>query len=326
MFEIFTTAFSETFLAVLRVFVIIVAAGLLVRRGVITQQQIKSLTAVTVNVFLPCLIFSNVVQTFDPGELTFWWILPVSAVVMIAFSILVAAVAFRRELPDKKNLLALSSIQNSGYLILPVGAVIYADQFDKFALYCFLFILGMSPVLWSFGKYLTTSGTREKMSWRGLLTPPFMANLVGLFFVFTRLNRVLTNPDHDICHSILQATDLLGGATVPLASFILGAILGSIAFRLRPYLYDAVRVLAVKLIITPMVVILILYYFQWCASYSLLADFFVLQAAAPPATGLILQVRNYGGDEQKISSLMLVSYILCVVSMPFWLAFWHSLV
>ena len=61
MFEIFTTAFSETFLAVLRVFIIIVAAGLLVRRGVITQQQIKSLTTVTVTVFLPCLIFSKTI-------------------------------------------------------------------------------------------------------------------------------------------------------------------------------------------------------------------------------------------------------------------------
>ena len=39
-------------------------------------------------------------------------------------------------------------------LVLPVGLAIFPEQFDRFALYCFLFILGFNAVLWSVGKAL----------------------------------------------------------------------------------------------------------------------------------------------------------------------------
>jgi len=327
--DIFTSAFTETFLALLRVFMIIIVAGLLVRKKIITQSHIKSLTAVTVNVFLPCLIFSNIVANFEPGSLKIWWVLPLSAVLLTGLGLILGALLFFRELPAKNNMLALTGIQNAGYFILPIGAVVYADQFEKFALYCFLFILGISPILWSVGRYLCTMGTGEKLSIKGLITPPFVANVVGLVTVFTGLSHVFTNPNEQgrylITHAFFKSIDLLGQATVPLATFVLGAILGSIAFRLRPYLFDALRTTAVKLIILPLITIWILHALDWGNSFPLMADFLVLQAAAPPATGLILLVRNYGGDEQKISSLMLVNYFLCVITLPFWLALWHSL-
>ena len=119
--------------------------------------------------------------------------------------------------------------------------------------------------------------------------------------------------------------DLLGEATVPLANFILGAVLGSISLRIRPYLADAIRVVGVKLFLIPLLVLLVLRFTDWFSGNELLCNFFILQAASPPATGLILQVRNYGGDVQKVSSLMLVCYSLCVLTLPFWLALWHCI-
>jgi predicted permease len=327
--DIFSSAFSETFLAILRIFFIVLAAGFLVRKKIITQSHIQGLTAATVNVFLPCLIFSNIVANFEPGSLKIWWVLPLAAVLLSALGLGLGAVLFYRELPAKKNMLALTSIQNAGYLILPIGAVVYADKFNTFALYCFLFILGISPILWRVGKYLCTSGAGENLSWKGLITPPFVANIIGLALVFAGLRPVFINPnnqtEYSLPHSLFQAVELLGEATVPLATFILGAVLGSIVFRLRPYWFDALRTVAVKLFILPLLTIWLLLYLDWGPTYPLLADFLVLQAASPPATGLILQVRNYGGDEQKISSLMLISYILCVVTLPFWLALWYTL-
>jgi predicted permease len=59
------------------------------------------------------------------------------------------------------------------------------------------------------------------------------------------------------------------------------------------------------------------------ATNPLLARFLVLQAASAPAVGLILQVRAYGGDEQKVGTVMLVSYLACIISLPVWLAVWE---
>lgn len=323
--EIFKAAFGETFLAILVIFIIIVAAGLMVRRRILTQDQIQSLTRVTVNIFLPCLIFTKIVKTFDPGALPIWWVLPLSSFLIACVGLLMGYLSFLRELPAKKNMLAMCSLHNAGYLILPIGAVLYPEQFDEFALYVFLFVPVFSLILWSYGKYLCTSGEKERISFRSLITPPFLACVVSLVFVFLNVSRYFNDRDNYVLHGILRAMDLLGEATVPLANFILGAVLGSISFRIRSYIADALRVVGVKLILIPLLVLLILHCTRWFSDNALLCNFFILQAASPPATGLILQVKNYGGDVQKVSSLMLVCYSLSVLTLPFWLALWHSI-
>jgi len=213
-------------------------------------------------------------------------------------------------------MLALAGIHNAGYLILPIGTVLFPGQFDKFALYCFLHILGMTPLLWSLGKYLVSSADDEKISWSGITTPPFIASITAIGLVFVKAG--------DYIPAVaVESVDLLGSATVPLATFILGAVLGSIHLNIRPHLADGVRALGIKLLLIPLLTVIILRVTGVFADDGLMARFLVLQAAAAPATGLILQVRNYGGDEQKISSLMLLSYIACVFTMPLWMAVWE---
>ncbi|MCK5908130.1 MAG: hypothetical protein KAG37_11080, partial [Flavobacteriales bacterium] len=69
-----------------------------------------------------------------------------------------------------------------------------------------------------------------------------------------------------------------------------------------------------------------LFYFNIGESHPLLADFFVIQAAAAPATGLIIQVRAYGGNVQNVAGMMIVTYIVCLIAMPFWIAIWHTII
>ncbi|MCF7957401.1 MAG: AEC family transporter [Phycisphaerae bacterium] len=326
MFEIFTTAFSATFLAILQVFFIIITAGVLVRVRIITSDHIKSLTAVTVNVLLPCLIFSKIISTFDPGSFHIWWILPLTALGQIVIGLLLGWLFFIREMPAKKNMLALTSLQNAGYLILPMGrALFHGEAFDKFALYCFLYILGMSPILCPMGEYLSTSAENEKISFKVLLTPPLVANVLALLVVFTHSERLIPGFLEKPAGAMADSIALLGQAAVPLANFILGAVLGSITLRLKPYVFDAIRVMSVKLFLVPLFTVIILYYINLHADYPILAKFLILQAAAAPATGIILQAKKYGGDIQKISNIMLLSYMMCIITMPFWMAVWRSL-
>jgi hypothetical protein len=309
-------AFSGTLAGILKVFLIIFASGVLVRLKVITSQHITSLTAATVNIFLPCLIFSNLTQTFDYKDFPIWWVLPLTAVFMIAFGLAAGFLFFIRELPGKKNMLALCSIQNSGYLVLPIGQALFPQQFDQFANYTFLYLLAFGVFLWSLGKHLITSGEDEKINWKGLANPPLVANFFALGMVFTGLNRYIPGFAAD-------SIEMLGNAAVPVANFVLGAILGGITLHLRRYLADALKTTTVKLILLPLATIAVLHLLNVKESYPLMGSFLVLQSAAAPATGLILMVREYGGDEHKISSLMFFSYAACMVLMPVWIAVWN---
>ncbi len=320
MTGIFSAAFDQMLLALFRVFFIILLAGILVRKNIIHKNQIDALSRVTVLVLLPALVFGNTLQFFDPAKLTYWWILPLLGVALSLLGLITAYVIFLPRPLQQKNLLAIAAMQNAGYLVLPIGQIIYPTQFKTFSLLTFLFILGYNPVLWTLGKYLITSTNTStvQIDWRKIITPPAAANIISLVLVMLGWQSIFPKPLIDSIH-------FLGEAAVPMATFVLGATLGAIVFKEMASWVEIVKVLSVKYILIPLVVVVSLWYFKIGISYPLLADFLVIQSAAAPATGLIIQVRAYGGQQQKVASIMLITYVFCLIAMPFWIALWHSL-
>ena len=201
---------------------------------------------------------------------------------------------------------------------ITVSSKTFAEQFEQFKLYCFLYLLGLSPLLGSVGKYLVSSGKEEKFNPRQLLTPPFIANILAVIIVLSGARGIVPG-------IVLEPVSLLGSATVPIGMFILGAVLGSVHLRLKPYISDALRVLPVKLIIIPALTITVLHLTGFGQSYPVLAGLLILQASSAPAAGLMIQIRHYGGNEQELSSILLLSYLFCIVTIPFWFAVWTML-
>jgi predicted permease len=318
MIRIFSDSFSTTFQAVLQILLIALAAGILIRKNVLTEEQIKAISAIGVRVLLPCLTFSNIILNFDPAAFKIWPLLPISAFLMVGFGILFALILFWPHINEKKYLFAPAALQNAGYLILPVGKFLYPDQFDKFAMYCFLYILGLSPILWSLGKYLVSSLPNEKPSIKNLFTPPFVANLLAIAIVLFKLQ-------FKIPTVFINSIDLLGSAAIPVATFVLGAALGGISFSIRGFIADAIKVLVIRLALVPIITIAILLLSGLNKNYPLLCKLLVLQSSSSPATALIMQVKHYGGKEQQLGSILLISYIACIITMPFWLAIWLAI-
>ncbi|MCK5536454.1 MAG: hypothetical protein KAI79_06470, partial [Bacteroidales bacterium] len=62
MYNIFEDSFVSVLLALTQIFSIILFAGVLVKKKVITQIQIQALSQATVYIFLPALIFANIIQ------------------------------------------------------------------------------------------------------------------------------------------------------------------------------------------------------------------------------------------------------------------------
>jgi len=319
MIEAFAAAFSGTVSAIAIIFLVVLVSILMARRGLITQTQIDGLSAATVNLFLPCLIFSKVVEHFQPASQPGWWALPLAGIAMALVGTGLGAVVFASQLPEKRDMLPLAGMQNAGYLVLPVGLALYPDRFDTFAVYVFLFILGFNPILWSLGKVLVTGASGQKPRLRDLLTPPLVANLVGIWAAISGVGRMLPAP-------VLSAIDLVGTAAVPVATVVLGAVLGGISVRFRSHLGDAVRAMSIKFLVLPMIVVAVVQMVHLHATNPLLAEFFVIEAASAPAVGLVLQVRTYGGNEQRVGTVMFLSYVACTLALPAWVAIWRLLV
>jgi len=245
-----------------------------------------------------------------------WWILPLSGLLIALSGLGMAALLFGAD-PKKQPFVSMAGFQNAVYIVLPIGQLVYPDQFDRLALFCFLLILGQSPIMWSLGKVLVSGRQDTAIVWKEFVTPPLVATLAAIFLVVSKTSAMLPQ-------NLLSAMDLLGQATVPLAVFILGATLGSIALKDMPPLQDVFRVAGVKFVLVPAAAFAVMYGLDLYQSMPLFCSLIILQTSSPPATNLILMVRNYGGNTQAVASMMLLQYLICILAMPLWLSLWHT--
>jgi len=313
--SLFFSSLYVMFEAILKIFIIALIGGLLVRKNVITETAVKGLAKFTIYILLPSLVFSNTLTSFKPEEFTNWWIFPLIGIVLSFAGLGIGVLLFLPKLKEKKNLLPVSGLQNAGYLVLPVGQLVFPEQFDLFALYTFLFLIGFNPVLWSIGKYLATSADKSnnKMNFKSLITPPLVANIGSVILVLLKLHVYI--PD-----LIFQPVQMLGTATVPVATFILGATFGNISLKFLPKFWDIFKVTISKFILIPAIVFILIFIFKINETNKLFASFLLIEASAAPAANIIVMIQNYGGDVKKIGSLMLLTYLICMIAMPLWVA------
>ena len=158
----------------------------------------------------------------------------------------------------------------------------------------------------------------EKPTLRELFSPPFYANIISILLVLLHAKFIIPS-------IILNSVDLLGSAAVPIATFVLGAVLGSIPLNVKPYLANAGKVLLIKLILVPVATIVVLRLLNFYTAYPLLCSLLVLQSSSSPATSLIILVKHYGGEEEELGSILFLSYIACIITIPLWLAVWTAL-
>ncbi|WDP92130.1 MAG: AEC family transporter [Desulfobacter sp.] len=303
------------FSAVFQLFLISLAAGIMIRRQMISPLQVQALSGVTVNVFLPSLIIAKTVAGFHPEQFENWWILPLAGVGMILAGLFFSGWFFRFK-PQKRPLMVLSSMQNGIYIPLPIGQILFPEQFDQFALYCFLLVLGLNPLMWSLGKVMLSGGRESRIRMGDFFSPPLAAIFISVALVFSGLAGHIPGP-------VISAVDLLGQATVPVAVFVLGATMGAISMKQWPPAGDIMVVFLVKFILVPGVVFAVLYWSGLDLSMPLACSMLMVQGASPPATNLILIVKNYGGDVQTVSTMMLLQYLACILIMPVWIATWQ---
>jgi hypothetical protein len=237
---------------------------------------------------------------------------------MIFFGLGMGYLFFPKSFKQKQHLFPLASMQNAIYLVLPIGRFIFPDQFSDFLVYSFLFIIGFTPVAWSLGKVLITGRSFSQIKVKEFITPPFVVSVGTVLFVLSGLHRYVP-------HMVLDSVSLVGEATIPVSNIVLGATLGTISLKKWPPFFDIIRITSIKFLFTPLATIALLYLIGLKQSNPLLASLIIIESAAAPATALILQVRTYGGDKQATGSIMLLSYLLCILAIPLWIALWETI-
>ena len=316
--SVFLQGFTGAFQAMFLLALVILVSGMLARKGIFPENMISGVSRGVVYCFLPCLIFDKITHGFEPAEMPYWWMIPVSALVLFFMGLAVTLLLNHLDFLKQPDLLPLGFMQNAGFFSVAIGETMFPDQFDTWAVYTFLFVLMFNPLLWSFGKYAVSHDGTRKFQLRGLITPPLMGVITGILLVITGIVKWVPN-------TIFQAAHLLGNAAIPLSLVILGSTIATTPLRLNTYRKLIIKSLLSKLIIIPALTILILHWMHLPEELSLLSLFWVMQGAYPQASNLVLQIRTYGGNRERVCAVLVTGYIASLITLPTWVGLWQWL-
>jgi predicted permease len=313
----FLESFKTTFNAIAQLVLLGGVGYFFVRRKVVSDEGLQSLSRLVIGLCLPLFMFTEIVARFSFSLYPDWWIFPLYSVLITAVGFACGLFALGLDKSLKKNqeeFLGITTFQNSGYLPLPlVAALLAPEAAQEMFIYIFLFLLGFNMTIFSFGVVLLSQAKGRRPDVRSLFSAPVVGTLAALACVFLKVQAFL--PD-----VLIRPAEIFGRCTIPLSIFVVGGNLASLktggVSRLKPIGWA----LAIKLVVLPL---LFLGFVMLVKPKPLVGLLIVLQAAMPPAALLSVISKERNSGDHLISPSIFYGHLLSILTVPLFLAlFW----
>ncbi|CAN8074385.1 unnamed protein product, partial [Agarophyton chilense] len=165
------------------------------RRGVLDNAALHALSRLIYGVFLPALLFSNVLGALRNGVFAYMALLPLAAVLHVVAGALLAVLLARvlaLNAPERRLFLVCGAFGNAAAMPLLLCAALFSDVARaKSVAAVSLYLLGWSPLFWSVGYVALAAMSSSQRSSPSssmspsrfaskLFTPPLVAALSAL--------------------------------------------------------------------------------------------------------------------------------------------------
>ncbi|MFH0762320.1 MAG: AEC family transporter [Candidatus Omnitrophota bacterium] len=300
-----------------QIFLLAAIGYFLVKRNIIRQEGLNAFSRLVIEVTLPLLIFTKLIEGFSFSLYPDWWVFPlVSILITIAGLIIGAVFIFAAGGQEQRGqFLSLIAFQNSGFLPMALIAALFSKaEADTMFIYLFLFLMGFNLVVWSLGVQMLSYQKKKKFELGSLFSPPVLATLFSLGFILFGLNRIVPS-------ALYKPLKIVGDCTVPLSLLVVGGNLAQVHLG-KIYKKAMLFVLLAKMILMPALGL-------WLViglNLPFLAGLLILmQLAMPPATSLSLITRHYKKDDLLISQGIFFSHLFGIISIPLFLSLYFAL-
>lgn len=302
--------------AVLPVFLIMGAGAALRRMRLLTPEGDGALLALAVNVTYPCFIIRNIVgneSLRDPANV--WLPMLCGAFFIIAGGALtwLAAPLFGlRECKVRRTFALACSIQNYGYLPIPIMSVLFPHGDWMGVL--FTYSLGVEFVLWSLGVWFMNPKTHGAL--RNVINPVVLSIVVGLGLNLLPWHEWTGGGGAWVFTSMQRTVHLLGECAVPLGLLLAGATLYDLITR--PGWHSDLRAagggVVMRLLVLPLTMLGALALIPAGTEFR---HVIAIQAAMPAAVFPMIIARRYGGDEATAMRVLVVTTLVSLFTIPF---------
>ena len=272
------------------------------RLGYLGGETDQKISKLLLNITMPAMIVAAVVTGEElPGLGTILSILEVGVVFYLLEEVF--ALVVPRLLPGSRGEKGVwryaLAFPNVGFIGYPVAVALFGDGA---LFYAAVLALPFNLLSFSLGPLLLAGAARFR--WKQLFSPCIVASVLGLVLALTRLRPPAL---------VGEMLDFVGDITVPLSLLVVGSLLAGMSpgqvFR-SPKLWVLT---AVRLLVLPVVLCLILRPFGFDAMVVGIA---ISQMAMPVAVNGTLLSMEYGGDTDSMAQITFLTTIASILTIP----------
>ena len=313
--------FNLTLTQMLVMFLLMLTGYILQKTKILPQNASAVVSKILVFVLSPALTLSNQIKMCTPKNLMDCSTLILySAVIMLValgISYAISAVIVKNKNKDPnisyqrqiyKYAIAFGNFSYMGnYIVLGIGGEAGDAMLFKYLMFTFL----MNAVVLAWGLYiLVPKDQNSKSVWAnlktGLLTPPFLAMVLGIILGVTGVSRYVPT---FLSTALENAGNCMGPVAMLLAGIVVGGYnFGELLKNKKVYLTSLLR-----LIVLPALFVSIL---KLIGVADEIVTLTLIAYATPMGLNTIVYPAAYGGDTKTGASMALISNILAVATIP----------
>lgn len=295
----------------LMIFGIVVVGFVAAKRGLWADDLDRKLSVFVMNVTMPALILASVTGpdlNFENAEL-----LSLGAVALVSYVVLIGAAylvsgVWRVSRARTGLLRFMVSFGNVSFIGYPVCDAIFGPK----AVFCASVLnIPFNLLIFTVGvSFINGKSVKSAFAPRLILSPCVIASLIAVGVALLRL---------ELPAAVGGWLHLLGDMTTPCALLIIGSSLSHIPLRDMLGNRFVYVVTALRLLLLPLVLALVL---RLLNIDAFVADVAVVLSAMPVATNGIMLCLQYGRDERVMTQGLFLTTLFSVLSIPAvaWLA------
>ncbi len=309
----------DLFISTFESIVVLLCVGLIgfwiIRKHIIPEKALSLLFPLSLEIALPCLIFSNIISSFSPQTTPNWWMYSLWWLVFtIIAAMLTIIFMFISQKKTRREFAITLFFQNGLFIPLVVLSGIFPTD-SSYQITLFLFMLFFPMLL--FNSYQLFFKKQDfTLNWKKILHQIFIVTLLAM--VICLLNIQTYIPD-----IILMVTKMVGAMSVPLLMIIIG---GNIYIDLqkkdKKYTKEIIKFVSIKNIVFPLIFLGIIFIIR--PEYNI-ALIFILQSVVPPVTAIPILVERAGGNQVITNQFLLASFLFSLITIPIIISFFSFL-
>ncbi len=266
------------------------------------DTTVKGMTDLVLMIVTPCVIINSFIREFDPSLLKNLLLTFLIAFLLQFEYIILCRILIRDKDKGKEKVLKFSAIfANCGFMSIPLLDAIIGDLG---VFYGSSFVSIFNILVWSYGLGLMNKDKSSISFKKLILNPGIIGITIGLviFFLNIPIPQIISKP-----------ISFMAGLNTPIPMIIIGFHLAYSNFSEGFRNIKAVFAIMLRLVIFPLLALFAMYI---CGVRGDVLVACTICASAPTAAITTMFASKYGGDTSLSVSMVSISTVLSVITMP----------